>query len=263
MINSSSPANNPPTMATVRKGNTTRVRIFARGQMFEACQRMEVSSESTLYTNGHGLIKLADGSGWAIVPYQNDLLAQFNSESNGGNAIEFAENASKIAAYEEIGNAFLPTVQSSQRTQPNQVDDNASDRLLKDIVWLRVVAPPNGTRVLLPPTQNQSSSGDGQGKNKESNATPPKEVGHNKMKPSSSYDSETASSVVSTTSFLDSVWNKITPLKENEKDHAPCRKIPVIPVIPCGMVVPVEPWERTTRPIVSICALDCKIPRLF
>lgn len=262
MINSSSSANNSPTTATVRKGNTTRVRIFARGQIFEACQRMEVSSESTLYTNGHGLIKLADGSGWAIVPYQNDLMAQFKSESYGVNAIEFADNASKIAAYEEIGNAFLPAVQSSQRTQPN-VEDIASDRLLKDIVWLRVVAPPSGTRVLLPPTRNQSSSGDGQVKKKESNATPPKEGGHNKMKTSSSYDSETASSVVSTTSFLDSVWNKITPLKENDKDHVSCHQTPVIPLIPCGMVVPVEPWDRSANPIVSICALYCKMPRLF
>jgi hypothetical protein len=208
---------------------------------------MEVSSESTLYTNGHGLIKLADGSGWAIVPYQDDLIAQFKSE-NGGHSIEFAENGNKIAAYEEIGNAFLPAVQSSQLAQPTQIEVIASDRRLKDTVWLRVVAPPNGARVLLPPSRNPSSNGNVQVKKKELNAAPPKDGGHDKMKHSSSYDSETASSV----SFLDSVWNKITPVKESEMDHGLRRQTPVIPVIPCGMVIPVEPWERSTNSIVSV-----------
>ena len=247
----SSSADNSPTTTTVRKGNTTRVRIFARGQIFEASQRMEVSSESTLYTNGHGLIKLADGSGWAIVPYQDDLIAQFKSENGGRSTIEFAEDANKIAAYEEIGNAFLPAVQSSQLAQPTHIEVIASDRRLKDTVWLRVVAPPNGTRVLLPPSRNPSSNGNVQVKKKESNAATPKDGGHDKMKHSSSYDSETTSSVVSA-SFLDSVWNKITPVKESEMDHDLRRQTSVIPVIPCGMVVPVEPWEQSTNPIVSV-----------
>jgi hypothetical protein len=178
---------------------------------------MEVSPDTNLYTNGNGLIKLADLSGWAIVPHQHD--------------IELAENGHRTTAYEEIGNALLPA------TQPNQMEDVASARLLRDVVWLRVVAPRNGAKVLLPPPRHQSSSTYGQRNNKVSHAAPPKA--------STSYDSET------TSSFMDSVWNKITPSKGRETDHVLCDQTPVIPVIPCGMVVPVEPWEQSENSIVS------------
>ena len=251
MICSSSTADVSSSTTTVRKGNIARVRCFARGQIFEACQRMEVSSESNLYTNGNGLIKLADGSGWAIVPHHDDLMAQFRSVNDRPD-IDLTENTNGIAAYEEIGNALIVsdyTIPPPPLTQANR-EDIESGRLLKDIVWLRVVAPPNGTRILLPPSRQQSSIANGQPMKTESHAILPKKVGHDKLKPSTSCESETASMVVSG-SFLDSVWNRITPTKESKRDHTICHH-PIIPVIPCGMVVPVEPWDRSTNPTVSL-----------
>lgn len=252
-------AENSPTQTSIASGRkrlTPRVRFLPRGQIFEALSRMDNTGDSSLYTNGQGLIKLADGSGWAIVPHQQDLIKGSNNANTSISSFE------SINAYEEIGDAVIPLVQSSQQhsqqyrmTPPKQYqqiqDSTLLDRSLKDIVWLRIAAPLNGIKVLLPPPQEQKSinTNSPQVQKRE---TPPKHG----VNTSTSQESEVASSIVSN-SFFDSVWSRVTPSKDRGPQHdngqtklrLPQNKQqqqPVIPVIPCGMVVPVEPWDTST-----------------
>jgi len=271
---SSMSAENSPTMSMKGGGNgrkrTPRVRFLARGQIFEACQRMEITGDSSLYTNGQGLIKLADGSGWAIVPHQEDLMVQFKNyhhRGGGGDASTFSRNIHEIAAYEEIGNATIPIPVSVARTVNSRLtppQQKSSERSLKDVVWLRITAPPNGIKVLLPPPQQQKHMN-----KKDSHTTPPPTHGRDEQQrdkmmnnPSTSHESEVASSVVSSF-FFDSVWSRVsTPTKEKgskDRHHSSAmngatlsslkqqqQQQPIIPVIPCGMVVPVERLDPST-----------------
>ena len=267
MISGSNSAENSPTQSIAgRKRNSPRVRFLARGQIFEASSRVEHSGDSSLYTNGQGLIKLADKSGWAIVPHQQDLLMQMKDyQKNNADAQISFENINDIVAYEEIGNASIPLVHqpsmhSQQRLTPpkqQQIQENALDRSLKDIVWLRIASPPNGIKVLLPPSQEKQKQ---QQSTKESRGGT---TNHVKVNLSASHDSEVASSV--SNSFFDSVWSRVTPTKDKEKDYHTgglSRKTlrhqqqqPMIPVIPCGMVIPVESWDTSATSKVSLCVL--------
>jgi hypothetical protein len=259
MIGSSSREDSPTATATVRrKGSRPGIRFLARGQIFEASSRMEMSSDSSLYINGQGLIKLADGSGWAIVPYQQDLAAQLKSYHGSDAAWSYN---SKDTAYEEIGNAVIPAArvvgQSSLSMHTERMTFNRSP---EDLTWLRVVSPPNGVKVLLPPAQHKLISN--QQNNEKERAKTRDES------PPTSHDSEVASSVVSS-SFLESVWNKVSPMKGNESNShfqlsAPSQNLwqqeqtkiqHTAPIIPCGMVVPVESWEVSTNSKVRLLYL--------
>ena len=236
MIVSMSGENTSTAMAG-RKGNRPGLRLLAKGQVFEASRRMEISSDSCLYTNGQGLIKLADGSGWAIVPYQDDLMAQLKSyHGNDTSWLECAKDT--IAAYEEIGNALI------QQTLSIQIDRNLSDQSREGIIWLRVAHPPNGVKVFL----SKSNSSNRRKNDTESRGKTIEEGGSHVKSPSSSH-SEVASSVASS-SFFDSVWSRVSPIKEKEKNLRQQQQQPerqrTIPLIPCGMVVPVEPWDVGT-----------------
>lgn len=264
MIGSMSGENSPTAMAG-RKGSQPGVRFLARGQIFEASRRIEVSSDSSLYTNGQGLLKLADGSGWAIVPYQQDLMVQLKSLYAHDAA--WFENAKDVAAYEEIGNAIIPTARTVGRPSlPKQTERNSSDWSMEDIIWLRVANPPNGIKVLLPPTQHKSISNQPIHEN-EHRAKTPKDRGGRDESPFTSHDSDVASSAVGS-SFFDSVWTRVSPMKEKEKtlhfqhgastqnlsrQQQPQRQgQQTVPIIPCGMVVPVEPWDASTSPKVRL-----------
>ena len=223
-----------------RTGNRSGSRLLARGQIVEASCRMQISSDSSLYTNGQGLIKLADGSGWAIVPYRDDLMTQLKNYH--GNDASWLESSNDIVAYEEIGNATIPT------------ERNPSDRSRDGIIWLRVAHPP-GVKVLLAKSKSNLNTNN----NNESRTKTNEKGGSHDESPSSSH-SEVASSVAS--SFFDSVWSRVSPLKEkNPQNDAPSQnpnfrqqqqaKRQTIPTIPRGMVVPVEPWDVSTSSNVS------------
>ena len=249
MFGSTSTESSPSSVGGKR--HVPRMRFLARGQIFEASQRMESTDASSLYTNGQGLIKLADGSGWAIIPYKEALVAQFENFRGG------SVNVNEIAAFEEIGNAVIsamPWNPLHRLTPPNRLQQNTLERSPKDVVWLRI-APPNGIKVLLPPQPDANKNDVRIATSKEIN------IRDRPIKPSSSsHDSEVSSTVSS--SFFDSMWSKVTPTKQKEKrgtsyDTAPSfertgkhnhpssssLKQITTPVISCGMVVPVEPWE--------------------
>jgi len=293
---SSAPESSPTTSTGTRKkyrNSPPRVRFLARGQIFEASQRMEVTGDSSLYTNGQGLIKLADGSGWAIVPHYEDLMGQFKSfYNNNGDQAAFRMN--EVAAVEEIGNAYcsIPVVKHHHHAHPNRLTpppkhENASSEQgsLKDIVWLRISAPPNGIKVLLPPPHQQQQQQQQHAADKnDSHTTPPsKHHGdHHQAKmmnnPSTSHESEVASSSVVSSSFFDSVWSRVTPTKESKgsSNHSSSsiqghhtdiaatknslkrrqqQQRPMLPVIPCGTVVPVERWDPSTSSKKSFARL--------
>ena len=219
--------------------NNSRVRFLARGQIFEASQRME--STDAAYTNGQGLIKLTDGSGWVIIPHQEEIIKQYEN-------FRGAVDVNNIIAFEEIGSAEITSTQSNpayHATPSERSRRNESERSPNDVVWLRIAAP-NGVKVILPPPLPDQAVR----RDERDRAINPSTSGT---------DSEVASTVSS--SFFDSMWSKVTPTKQKEgrgaahdgstaKLHHPsprhgknvAHNAP--PVISCGMVVPVEHWEN-------------------
>ncbi|KAL3793673.1 LOW QUALITY PROTEIN: hypothetical protein HJC23_010245 [Cyclotella cryptica] len=235
MIGSTSAEGSPSSIGGNRRSQ--RIRFLARGQFFEASQRMETTDAASLYTNGQGLIKLADGSGWVIIPHHNDLVAQYQN-FRGVQLMPMRFWHMKKSAMPQYTTMLTPP----DRTNLSSTNVKQSDQ---SVIWLRVVAP-NGIKVLLPPSEHANRTN-----NKTPDVTPPKYVPPGEkaigIKPSSSsHESEVASAVGS--SFFESVWNKVTPTKQKERHLQVIRQSlrPTIdppqpyPVIPCGMVVPVE-----------------------
>lgn len=236
-------AENSPTLTGGRKRNTPMVRYLARGQFFEASQRMESTGTSSLYSKGQGLLKLADGSGWAIIPYEDELVAQFKSFH--GNEPDINDlNAAR--GFEEVGNAIIPA--SSKQFHRLTPSKKETPKPLKDVTWFRVIAP-NGVKVLLPPKDKKPMPMHKEG------ATPPKMAALKIERSTSSLESAEAASVVSNTSFLGSVWSRVsvTPSKQSPTNQAELpRTTPTkqskITVIPCGTAVPVESWDTSESP---------------
>jgi len=205
----------------------TKARKLPRGSVFEATKRLV---ESNVFSQGAGLIKLSDHSGWAIVPRQDELNDQYISYSG---ALAYTREGEATKAFEEVGNSI------------------GNNR--QDTVFLRVLSR-NGVSVHLPPTSNTdsdvdispSSSAAGSSLVSSMNGLP-------LLKGGVSQESDIASSVAS--SFLDSMFR--TPKKgrdlesnESKRDYQnnnyqrpPTSKRHVIStIIPCGTCVEVDRW---------------------
>ncbi|KAL9180823.1 hypothetical protein ACHAXT_011276 [Thalassiosira profunda] len=233
-----SPSASPTSGGGRKRPPSGGARCLARGRIFEAAGRMEATDDGSLYTNGRGLIQLADGSGWAIVPHDAEL----------------AEGR----ACEEIGSAIVPAGGAEAAATPRH--PNARERSPDaGIVWLRIVAPPLGVKVLLPPPEPQPGpAATNTPRRDDSPQTAPRKP---PAPPSTAAsDSVEAASVISS-SFFDSVWNRVavTPTKERDrrqgqasppqrtpqKQQGPQPQQQTIPIIPCGTVVPVERWDSS------------------
>lgn len=216
------------TTLTSRIGNPaifdsiTKARKLPRGSVFEASRRMETSGA---FSQGAGLIKLSDLSGWAIVPRQEELDEQYRTYSGSLTGIKEGE---ATRAYEEVGNAI--------------VDERHST------VHLRIVSK-GGISVSLYPSSSTISDDD---TSPTSSAAGSSAVSGNVGQILSQDSSEVASSIGS--SFLDSMFR--TP-KKRDTDHFStdrsqfskvhtAEKVQVSTVIPCGMIVEVERWVDTT-----------------
>eukprot|EP00985_Skeletonema_marinoi_P024197 scaffold16689_cov66-Skeletonema_marinoi.AAC.1 len=189
---------------------------------------MESTGSSSLYSKGQGLLKLADGSGWAIIPYEDELVAQFKSFHGSEPDIN---DLNAARGFEEVGNAIIPaSLRQLHRLTPSKKE---TPKALKDVTWFRVIAP-NGVKVLLPPKDKKPMSKDG------AHTTPQKitEQALRIERSTSSLESEVAS-VASNTSFLGSVWSRVsTPSKQSPPTKAEPKvtltKQSKITVIPCG-----------------------------
>jgi hypothetical protein len=207
----------------------TKARKLPRGSVFEASKRMETSGA---FSQGVGLIKLSDNSGWAIVPKQEELDEQYRSYSGSLAGIKEGE---ATRAFEDVGNAVMDERQSS--------------------IYLRILSK-GGISVSLPPSASTAS--DDETSPTSSAAGSSAVSGNNGFGQLTSNDSDVASSVGS--SFLDAMFR--TPRKkdadQNSTDsrrdasnhhskHPVVEKIQFSTVIPCGMCLEVERWASPTE----------------
>ena len=233
-----------PNLTGGRKRSTPVVRYLMRGQFFEASQRMESTGKSSLYSKGQGLLKLADGSGWAIIPYEDELVAQFKNVHGSEPDIN---DLNAARGFEEVGNAIIPALPKNlnRLTSTKKETTKAS----KDVIWFRVIAP-NGVKVLLAPKEKKPMN-----KDVSNNRTPQKNTDQALKieRSTSSLESEVAS-VVSNTSFFGSVWSRVsvTPSKQSPPVQAEPKSTPTkqskISVIPCGTAISVESWDKSEAP---------------
>jgi hypothetical protein len=202
----------------------TKARKLPRGSVFEATKRLEASNA---FSQGAGLIKLSDNSGWAIVPRQDELNDQYRSYSG---SLAYTREGEATKAFEEVGNSI------------------GNNR--QDTIFLRVLTRA-GVSVSLPPIPNTESDID---------TSPTSSTAGSSVVSStiglklgiSSQGSDVASSVGS--SFLDSMFRtprKVRELESNESkaDHKSNHNRPPIgernvisTTIPCGTCVEVDRW---------------------
>lgn len=213
----------------------TKARKLPRGSVFEASKRMEASGA---YSQGVGLIKLSDNSGWAIVPGQDELDEQYRNYSG---ALAHTREGEATQAYEEVGNALSDDPHRQSST-----------------IFLRVVSK-GGLSVSLPPLPSSESDVDTSPTSSTTGSSVVSGAAGLVVGGVVSQDnSDVASSVGS--SFLDAMFR--TPRKnkgrdfykvdaESKKDQAhhqqnarpPMGERTVVStVIPCGMCVEVDRW---------------------
>lgn len=218
-VKSTQKVGNPAVFDTVKKQ-----RILPKGAIFEASRRLETS---TGFSQGAGLIKLSDNSGWAIIPTQDELDVHYLHYHGG---IATVKEGEATRAYEEIGNAVIYT------------DD------VSDCIWVRVVAR-QGVTVECPPpfvpltetTISPTSSGGGSSSS----------TGASNFGMLTSHDSDVASSVGS--AFLDAMFR--SPKKTDKVADYPGGKISHTShsteppssfahiTLACGMFFEINKWD--------------------
>ena len=200
-----------------------KTRILPRGVLFEASKRMERAEH---YTPGSGLIKLADKTGWAIIPTKDELISQYKMYQGAGIDYESTQ------AYEEVGNAFTP--------------EDCYEKPL-EYKWIRITqrtgvivscTPYNLTRVR--PNVNLPVVSQGIRSQPDLSS-----VLNSKVEK----DTDTASTVSSV--FLDA-------FRSTRKQEAKLESLVAVghkgqPIesratIACGICVEVEPWQQTKSP---------------
>jgi len=124
-------------------------RILPRGALFEASTGMDASAG---YSQGAGLIKLGDNSGWAVVPHQEDLDKQYRTFQGGAKSTETGNSIAR--AYEEVGNAIQDESSLSESQHRRPSNEGATTK-----IWLRV-ASRSGILVSCtpPPSMNDPSN---------------------------------------------------------------------------------------------------------
>jgi hypothetical protein len=182
-------------------------------------------------------VKLADNSGWAIIPRQNELDFQYRNFHGGAANIKEGE---ATRAFEEVGNAI---VTSEEEPVP---DGNTESS-----VWFRVVGR-NGVTVECPPNVLPPKNDEAPSPASSAAGSSLSGAGSN-FGLLTSHDSDVASSVGS--AFLDAMFR--TPRKK-ESAHDKAREQtarrghhsrPVESssaqnyIIPCGMCVEVDRWD--------------------
>jgi hypothetical protein len=200
----------------------SRTRILPRGVLFEAASRVE---QTVAFSDGEGLIKLSDNSGWAIIPHEGGVNDQYRSYE--GQTIE------NRRAFEEVGNAVM-------HESVSLGDENRST------IWLRVEVR-TGLPIACPPPVDNSNDGDtSPTSSRDSSSIGGSHAGSNVIV---GQDSDVASSVGST--FIDSVFR--TPGKNREAEerqgevpkpltHADIVSSLMSDSVACGTCVEVHKW---------------------
>lgn len=220
--------------------SSSRTRVLPRGAVFEACRRMESSGA---YSQGAGLIKLSDNSGWAIVPRQDELDHQYRNYHGGVAGVKEGE---ATRAFEEVGNAVIDSIgiESVERSPT--------------AVWLRITAK-TGLAVSCPPPVAPLNDDPSPTSSRGSSAITGSNHGSG-FGPLSIAESDVASSVGS--AFLDAMFR--TP-KKNDNDSvdqsaqsrypASIEKQLQANTVACGMCVEAEKWQVESTVIQEFARL--------
>jgi len=221
-------------------------RILPKGALFEASKRIENAGN---YAPGSGLIKLADNTGWAIIPNQEELRQQYQlHKANVGMGITESE---ALRAYEEVGNAI-----SSVGRRNNE-----------NVFWVRIVQQ-NGVLVSCCPV-NQTDKLDQRLPSLESQRLDQSRLKQQK-------DSDAVSTVSS--AFFDAFRSTRKPEAARleslavNSNHRMAKLQAVMnssgPVIPCGSCVKIRPWippssHPENQSFVRLCGGQGWIPRII
>jgi hypothetical protein len=223
---------NPAVFDTLQK-----TRILPRGVMFEAAKRMEASGA---FNRGAGLIKLSDNSGWAIVPRQEELDAQYRNYQGG---VANVKQGEATKAFEEVGNSICESDEYTHVTRSS--------------IWVRVVSK-DGVPVSCPPPAAPVANDDGDTSPTSSAGGSSSVSGVDSSYGILSGDSDVASSVGS--AFLDAMFRtpkKRQPSTIESRTHQETfgrrnnlrpgwnELLQVPNIIPCGSCVEVDNWEDT------------------
>lgn len=223
----------------------SKTRVLPRGAVFEASTRMETTGS---YSQGSGLIKLSDNSGWAVVPRQPELDEQYRSFTGGMASVKEGEST---RAYEEVGSAVLQT--NSNGTSDFSQTNRSSN-------WLRVIVRTGLTVACPPPIPTASDDVTSPISSRGSSAITSSNHGSNTGLLAGN-DSDVASSVGS--AFLDAMFRtpkkkEIDVIKEPLPRPNP-EKLLQVNTIPCGMFLEVEDWsdfltsQYTEREYARLC----------
>lgn len=230
---------------------SSKSRLLPRGSLFESSTRMETTGS---YSQGVGLIKLSDNSGWAVVPPQSELDEQYRKFTGGTEGVKEGE---ATRAYEEVGSAVLDASSSTSESPPPD----------RKTTWLRVMSR-TGLTVSCPPMMHpENDEATSPTSSRGSSAIAGSNHGPNAV-PFQSNDSDVASSVGS--SFLDAMFR--TPKKRdpdvvNEPiPRANPEKLLQSNTIPCGSLLAVEQWacastvDYSTREYARLCGGQGWVP---
>lgn len=238
---------------TESSDSTRRTRILPRGKLFEATGRLEVSG---LYSPGAGLIKLADNSGWAIVPDRTELDAQYRTFRGGKAGIEEGEASQ---AFKEVGNAITGIPSSQQGAGAG--------------IWLRIVHRGG----VLVSCQPHPDSVDPEVRSIATSSSPHSSIAGSSLNTSHVEASSDVGASSMASSFLDAMFrtprttrkplqgngpaaiprNDSGIISEKSKGRPPQNVsfAPIDAILPCGLCVEVEPWEQISKDQPSFARL--------
>jgi len=223
-----------------------RGRILARGVLFEASKRVERVGN---FTPGSGLLKLADNTGWAIVPTNEELDLQYDThQGSGGTTTSNTEGVEVVAisnAFEEVGHAI---VTKRGRSNHQRQEEEPS-------MWVRITQR-TGVLVSCSPVTNKNDGGEEVSRcgslaatSHSSSSTGQSLSDHNHHHQSQDCDASSSVGSVffdafrSARKFDSSGGNNGRGKLPKTKQQASSG--PVNHVIPCGMPVEVESWTSS------------------
>jgi len=228
-------------------------RVLPRGALFEASKRME---RAGAFSHGSGLIKLADDTGWAIVPIREELLEQYKTYQGGNASIGETESS---RGYEEVGNAFIV---SDHKNLENNDDIDTS--------WVRIIHSA-GVQVSCCPTKKAEE---------QSSKLTQLALAKTLTLDSSFSKPQQDSDAVSTVSSVFGVFRS-SKKQEVRDDHTPSNNTNRkrsgnksrigknrMNLIPCGICVQVEHWIASKshperQSFVRLCGGQGWIPRMI
>ncbi len=215
-------------------------RFLPRGAIFEASSKLERVSLPDRHVAG--LIKLSDESGWAMVPTADELKLQYQQmlHKSGFVIDEVTVGTTGTGAVEEVGNAVIVTTESA-------LDDSKR-------VFLRIV-PRNGVVVSCPPTGSNVHQAKPSRPQSVANSSATVHANAGFGCIGGKYNTEVCGKSSYSAAQSSSHDDKYAPSRRGVFPNHPALIISPS-VIPCGLVVEVEPWEENSAEVLKPVSSD-------